>query len=189
MKQSVAALSSMIILSATIAGCVQKVPKDEGASAGASTPMAGAGTPEPAGAPTTAAPEPTTAAPDPKLHNGRLPVGTADAPPSGMGSAPSGEPSAPAGAAKALAKAVTDAEAAYKKNPNDAKAKSKYAEALYQQGYAIMMDNALPPRQKYRPALLLFNHALSVDPTHKAASANKQTIEEIYKQMGMPIPK
>jgi hypothetical protein len=78
-------------------------------------------------------------------------------------------------------------DAQYKKKPN-AKTKPQLAEAWYQYGHARMYDNGLSPRSKYRPALAAFRTALKYNPNHKKAKADKEMIENIYRQMGMPVP-
>jgi hypothetical protein len=47
----------------------------------------------------------------------------------------------------------------------------------------------VPPRQKYRPALKAYNAVLALQPDNPEAAKNKKTIEDIYTQMGLPIPK
>jgi len=80
-------------------------------------------------------------------------------------------------------------EAKLKKSPNDARLKSEVAEASYQVGYYIEYQKAgLSPREKYRPALKLYRRALELNPQHAQAKKEKEQIENIYKQMGMPIP-
>ena len=79
-------------------------------------------------------------------------------------------------------------EAKLAKKPNDAKLKSETAEANFQVGYAMMINDNLPPRVKYPGALKHYNRALVLNPKHAKAAENKKTIEDIYKQMGRPIP-
>jgi hypothetical protein len=90
---------------------------------------------------------------------------------------------------EATLKEIEQLEAAYRQNPNDAQAKAKLVSAKYEYGAKLMMDDNVPPRQKYRPALLAFNEVLELDPNHKEAKTNKTMIEDIYRSMGMPIPK
>jgi hypothetical protein len=87
-----------------------------------------------------------------------------------------------------LQKKAEQLAAQYKKKPN-AKLKTQTAQAWYEYGHARMYDNALTPPNKYRPALKAFNEALKLNPNHKQARADKETIESIYKQLGMPVPK
>lgn len=55
-------------------------------------------------------------------------------------------------------------------------------------GNSYMYNEALPPRQKYPSALKEFRKALEYDKDNKKAQANIKTIEDIYKQMGRPVP-
>lgn len=88
-----------------------------------------------------------------------------------------------------LEKAMNDAQAKWKKTPKDAKLKKAYVEATYKYARAAKLDADLPPPVKYRAALALYRKALAVDPKHKASLEEKKEIEDIYKQMGRPIPK
>jgi hypothetical protein len=88
----------------------------------------------------------------------------------------------------ALQKKANHLIALYKKKPNP-KLKLQAAQAEYEYGHARMYDNALSPREKYRPALFAFREALKLNPHLKPAQAEKKQIEDVYKSMGMPIPK
>jgi hypothetical protein len=80
-------------------------------------------------------------------------------------------------------------EAKLKKSPGDAKLKQQVAEASYKAGHYIEYDKpGLSPREKYRPALKLYRRALELNPKHALAAKEKDQIEAIYKQMGMPVP-
>ena|SRR2546430_622347 len=72
--------------------------------------------------------------------------------------------------------------------PKDAKVKMQAADAHYKAGHAMMMSPTLAPRVKYRGALAHYRQTLALNPKHKEAAAEKKTIEDIYKQMGRPIP-
>jgi hypothetical protein len=159
-----------MVMAVGLSGCVEKVDETKTASDAPDQTVA-------------TAPGPTSSSP--KDNNGRI-VPDASAS-SGEVSASGGAP--PAGDKDRLAKKAADLEAKLKGSPNDAKLKAQLAETLYQEGNAIMYDAALPPREKYGPALLLFNRALVYNPQHKGALENKATIEGIYQSMGMPIPK
>ena len=74
-----------------------------------------------------------------------------------------------------------------KAKPKDAKLKEKTAEAHYKAGHTMMLS-ALSPRVKYRGALKHFRRCLELNPKHKEAAAEKKQIEDIYKQMGRPVP-
>jgi hypothetical protein len=80
-------------------------------------------------------------------------------------------------------------EAKLAKSPKDAKLKSEVAEANYQVGYQMEYNSSLSPREKYRGALAKYRRALALNPKHAKAAKEKDQIEAIYKQMGMPVPK
>lgn len=52
----------------------------------------------------------------------------------------------------------------------------------------LMYDAQLPPKDKYKPALKHFRIVLKLDPGNEEAKVNKDKIEEIYEQMGKPVP-
>src|SRR5260221_4418084 len=56
------------------------------------------------------------------------------------------------------------------------------AEAEYQSGHALMMDNALSPRLKYRQALAAFRQALKLNPNHKQAKADRSEERRVGKE-------
>ncbi|MEP6754731.1 MAG: hypothetical protein ABJA67_04450 [Chthonomonadales bacterium] len=87
-----------------------------------------------------------------------------------------------------LIAAAKKLEKASKAKPKDAKLKAKAAEAYYQAGHTCMLSAKLSPKGKYRGALVQFRKSLSVDPSHKKAAEEKKMIEDIYKQMGRPVP-
>ena len=87
-----------------------------------------------------------------------------------------------------LIAAAQKLEKASKAKPKDAKLKAKAAEAYFQAGHTCMLSAKLSPKGKYRGALVQFRKALAVDPTHKKAAEEKKMIEDIYKQMGRPVP-
>lgn len=76
----------------------------------------------------------------------------------------------------------------YEANKKDAKAKKAYIDATYWLGMGSMYSESLPARVKYKEALTYFREVLKLDPKHKLAIKNKTMIEDIYKQMGRPIP-
>lgn len=77
---------------------------------------------------------------------------------------------------------------AYKTNPKDAEINKALAETHLKYGDSFMYNEALPPRQKYRPALKQYREVLTFDPKSKDAQDKIKMIEGIYKQMGIPIP-
>jgi hypothetical protein len=84
-------------------------------------------------------------------------------------------------------KAADDADAMYEKDKTDANRKNAIDKNLAAGNY-MMFDANVPPKEKYRPALKYYRRVLALDPKNKEAEANKSRIEEIYTQMGMPIP-
>jgi hypothetical protein len=137
-------------------------------------------------------PAENTTAPGPPGGPGANPM-TAPGPPGGPGApaAPTGGTTgADTGAAPhpELAKKVSDLEAAYAKKPSDAAIKKQLVAATYEYGHTLMMDPQLPPRMKYRTALKEFRRVLELDPNHQQAASEKAMIENIYRQMGRPIP-
>lgn len=76
----------------------------------------------------------------------------------------------------------------YKANAKDAEVNKALADAHLKYADSFMNNEALPPRQKYRPALKQYREVLTYDPANKDAKAKISLIEGIYKQMGMPIP-
>jgi tetratricopeptide (TPR) repeat protein len=105
-----------------------------------------------------------------------------------MESKPVSKPPAKAAAAKYDETKLKALEAKLAKKPSDAKLKSETAEANFQVGYAMMINENLPPRVKYPGALKHYRRALALNPKHAKAAENKKMIEDIYKSMGRPVP-
>lgn len=78
---------------------------------------------------------------------------------------------------------------AFSKAPKDAKKKKSYVDATVTYGNITMLSPVLGPKDKYPVALKLYREALKFDAKNPTALANKKTIEDIYTQMGRPIPK
>jgi hypothetical protein len=70
-----------------------------------------------------------------------------------------------------------------------AEAKVKAAEGLADLGEATMLDESIPPRERYPDALTLFRQALKFDPNNKKAKDSIKMIEDVYKKMGREVPK
>ncbi len=68
------------------------------------------------------------------------------------------------------------------------KDKKALAAAYATRGYERMTDENAGARVKYRKALEDYRVALKNDPTNEKASKNKEVIENIYRDMGRPIP-
>lgn len=90
--------------------------------------------------------------------------------------------------AKKFDEAISLLQPAYKANPKDAALAKALAGAHLKYGDSYMYNEQLPPRQKYRPALAQYREVLKYDPENKDAKTKIQTIENVYKSMGMPIP-
>ncbi len=167
---------ALALTAVTLAGCVEKVKPEQAEANAPSGAMTGPAGPAMTGGTGGMAPDGNT----PRM--GGSPPRMGGAPPGpGGGAALSAE-------TKAFGIKVEAVKAQLAKKPADPALKKQVAEALYKQGESIMYDDNLPPRQKYGPALKLFNQALKYDPTHKGAAADKASIEGIYKSMGRPIP-
>jgi tetratricopeptide (TPR) repeat protein len=107
---------------------------------------------------------------------------------------PAAEPSRPSSATPTLTIAqaranLRSAETQHKKAPKDPARKRAYAEALAQLGRSTMLDQKIPPMRRYPEALRLYRQALVQDPKNKGALTDKKLIEDVYKQMGRPVPK
>jgi tetratricopeptide (TPR) repeat protein len=91
-------------------------------------------------------------------------------------------------AAKKYDEAIVALEKAQKAQPKSADVHKAFADAYVGQGDGFMYNDALPPRMKYPQALKSYRKALEHDKTNKQALAQIKTIEDIYKQMGRPVP-
>jgi hypothetical protein len=72
------------------------------------------------------------------------------------------------------------------------KASEKKTEAIaaYMEfGNYMMFKAPVSPRIKYRPALKAYSRVLELEANNAEAAKNKKMIEDIYNQMGLPIPK
>jgi hypothetical protein len=99
-------------------------------------------------------------------------------------------PEAPKGPSVAeLTKKSADASAALAKKPKDAKLKLAAAKAMAELGHAQMLDQSVPPRQRYPKALATLRKAKALDPKNTIALEDIKAIEDAYTSMGMPIPK
>ncbi len=88
----------------------------------------------------------------------------------------------------ALEKAQSEADAAFQKAPADEKVKKAYVEATVKLATETMLSPDLAPREKYSKALKFYRLALKADPKNAEALENSKMIEDIYKQMGRPVP-
>jgi tetratricopeptide (TPR) repeat protein len=85
-------------------------------------------------------------------------------------------------------KQLASARAAHLKNPKDPKAKAKFVEMSLQLAFDCMQSPELTPREKYPKALKHYREVLKIEPKNKEALEWKKLIEQIYKDMGRPIP-
>lgn len=89
--------------------------------------------------------------------------------------------------AEELSKAADDALAKYSADKSNENKKDAIDKCMAAAKY-IEFEAELPAREKYRPALKYYRKVLEMDPANKEAEKNKKEIEDIYTQMGMPIP-
>lgn len=88
-----------------------------------------------------------------------------------------------------LEKAYKAAKAISVKAPKDAKKRAVYVKATDDYAHAVMTAASLGAKEKYPRSLRLYREAKKVDPTDKEANKWIKTIEDIYRSMGLPIPK
>lgn len=86
-----------------------------------------------------------------------------------------------------LSKIADDAISKYSSDKSD-KTKAEVIRTSMAAGNYLMFEASLPAREKYRPALKYYRKVLEIEPDNSEALKNKTQIEEIYKQMGMPVP-
>jgi len=87
-----------------------------------------------------------------------------------------------------LTKDADDAYTKYQKTKSDVDKKSAVETGLAAANFLMFKADSFTPKKKYRPALQRYRKVLEIDPSNKEAAANKKQIEDIYQQMGMPIP-
>jgi tetratricopeptide (TPR) repeat protein len=86
-----------------------------------------------------------------------------------------------------LEEAYNKASDAFKKDQADS-VKKAYIEATVKLATATMNAPELSPKEKYPKALKLYRLALQFDPENAEAKESSETIVEIYKSMGRPVP-
>ena len=106
---------------------------------------------------------------------------------------PSGSNSGEKGATddKTTSKYTLDADAAdaaYQKSKSETDKKVCIEKQMAAANF-LMFEADLPPKDKYKPALIRYRRVLELDPKNEEASVNKKQIEDIYQSMGKPIPK
>lgn len=87
-----------------------------------------------------------------------------------------------------LSKNADESIAAYSTDKSE-RMKKEVIEKCMAAGNYLEFEADLPAREKYRPALGYYRKVLELDPKNGEAIKNKKEIEDIYTQMGMPIPK
>lgn len=139
-------------------------------------PLASCGSkesPAPPANPAATAPDAHAAAPD----------ATAAAPAPGADA-----PKEPSASIEELKKAYEAAKPSDGKTPEDPKAVETLVKATNAYAYAVMTDEALPPREKYPQSLKLYRESQKLDPKDAESAKWVKEIEDIYKSMGRPIP-
>lgn len=84
-------------------------------------------------------------------------------------------------------KNAEEADALYEKDKSETNKKNAIDKNLAAGNY-MMLEADVPAKEKYRPALKFYRRVLALDPKNQEALANKKQIEDIYVQMGLPIP-
>jgi lipoprotein-anchoring transpeptidase ErfK/SrfK len=70
----------------------------------------------------------------------------------------------------------------------ESEGKQQQAQKLAEDAQKVMLDPALPPREKYPNALAIFRNALKIDPDNVLAKDGVKLIEDVYASMGRPVP-
>jgi tetratricopeptide (TPR) repeat protein len=78
---------------------------------------------------------------------------------------------------------------AHAAKPKSVEVTKALAAANLEEADSYMADAALPPMRKYPAALRAYRRVLELDKTNKKAQDNVTQIEDVYKQMGRPVPK
>ncbi|HRJ27508.1 MAG TPA: hypothetical protein PLO61_08380 [Fimbriimonadaceae bacterium] len=87
-----------------------------------------------------------------------------------------------------LDKVYRSAKSTYAKKKTDANKKSLVT-ATFNLAEWYMYTPVLTPKDKYPAALRYYREVLKLEPQHKQAKASQDTIIQIYKSMGRPVPK
>ena len=80
------------------------------------------------------------------------------------------------------------AKGAYEKNPHDDALKKKYVDTSVALGLLYTNAVSVDRTEKYKLALGHLNQALKLDPNNQDAKSMRDTIVNIYKSMGRPVP-
>ena len=89
--------------------------------------------------------------------------------------------------AEQFTKEADEADAKYEKTKSEGDKKTCIQKQLTAANY-LMFEANLSPKKKYRTALKRYRRVLELDPGNQEAMENKKQIEDIYTQMGMPVP-
>lgn len=107
---------------------------------------------------------------------------------SGNAAAPEATGEAPARSMAKDKELYETAKADYEADKASEEKKKQYIQATMNYGEAAQYTDTLPPKEKYPLALDLFREVLKVDPKNEEAKKYMDTIVDIYKQMGRPVP-
>lgn len=86
-----------------------------------------------------------------------------------------------------LMKEADEADAKYKKTKSESD-KNVCIDKQMTAANFMMLEANLSPKKKYRTALKRYRRVLELDPKNDEAAESKKMIEDIYRQMGMPVP-
>lgn len=123
------------------------------------------------------------------------PAANASQPPASTGTGPymagEADPKDVADEATELKRLISEeeaAKAAYEKNPKDEAAKKKFVDSSVALGLLYTNAVSVDRKEKYKLALGHLNQALELDPDNADAKSMRDTIVNIYKSMGRPVP-
>ena len=88
-----------------------------------------------------------------------------------------------------LEKSYKAAKTASMKAPKDTRKRTVYVKATDDYAHAVMVAASLGPKEKYPRSLRLYREAQKVNPKDPESKKWIKTIEDIYRSMGLPIPK
>ncbi len=89
---------------------------------------------------------------------------------------------------KLLTTKQESSKADYQKNPKDEKLKKAYVDSTVALGLQYTYAESVDRSQKYKLAMKYLNEALELDPENPDAKSVRETIVNIYKSMGRPVP-
>ena len=134
--------------------------------------------------------EPIAAEADSKPKSLTPPAGTVVPATPAPATTPAPETPKPAGTSVAALRTKAAATAAaLKAAPKNTAKKKVHSATLTALARGIMADATIRPVLKYPEALRLSRQAVTLDPANKDAASDVKQITDVYKQMGLPIPK